>query len=181
MLQYILTQLKEIIMKVTLKEIAELLDMKNNTTKSGLNSFAIGQEVIIRTYSAGVWFGRLKEKSGEEVILTEARRMWHWRANESISLSGVAIHGINQENSRIAGAVESVWLEAVEIIPVSGKPAESIRMAEETEQDKYLDKPEPYGYGNGSGCGSGDGSSDGYGDGDGSGYGSMAQETEQDE
>ena len=123
-------------MKVTLKELAELLGMKNTAVKSGFDSFAIGQEVIIRTYSAGVWFGRLKEKSGKEVILTEARRMWRWWAKESISLSGVALHGINQEKSRIAGAVESVWLEAIEIIPVSGAPAESIRTAQETQQDE---------------------------------------------
>ena len=90
-------------MKVTLKEIAELLGAKNTAAESGLNSFAIGQEVIIRTYSAGVWFGRLKEKSGNEVILTEARRM---------------------------------WLEAIEIIPVSGKAAESIRTAQETKSDE---------------------------------------------
>ena len=123
-------------MKVTLKEIVELLGMKNTAVKSGLDSFAIGQEVIIRTYSAGVWFGRLKEKSGKEVILTEARRMWRWWAKESISLSGVALHGIKQENSRITGAVESVWLQAIEIIPISGKAAESIRTAQETEQDE---------------------------------------------
>ena len=123
-------------MKVTLKEIAELLAMKNTAAKSGLDGFAIGQEVIIRTYSAGVWFGRLKEKASDEVILTEARRMWRWWANESISLSGVALYGINQEKSRIAGAVESVWLEAIEIIPVSGKAAELIRTAQETEQDE---------------------------------------------
>ena len=122
-------------MKVTLKEIAELLGMKNTAAESGLNSF-IGQEVIIRTYSAGVWFGRLKEKSGDEVILTEARRMWRWWAKESISLSGVALHGIKQEKSRIAGAIDSVWLQAIEIVPISGKAAESIRTAEETEQDE---------------------------------------------
>ena len=122
-------------MKVTLKEIAELLAMKNTAAESGLNSF-IGQEVIIRTYSAGVWFGRLKEKSGNEVILTEARRMWRWWAKESISLSGVALHGIKQENSRIAGAVDSVWLQAIEIIPISGTAAESIRTAQETKQDE---------------------------------------------
>ena len=123
-------------MEVTLKEIVEMLGMKNIATESGLNSFAIGQEVIIRTYSAGVWFGRLKEKSGKEVILTEARRMWRWWAKESISLSGVALYGINQEKSRIAGAIDSVWLQAIEIIPVSGKAAESIRTARETEQDE---------------------------------------------
>ena len=123
-------------MKVTLKEIVELLGVKNTSAESGLNKFGIGQEVIIRTYSAGVWFGRLKQKSGNEVILTEARRMWRWWAKESISLSGVALYGINQEKSRIPGAVESVWLEAIEIIPVSGKVAESIRTAEETPQDE---------------------------------------------
>ena len=123
-------------MKVTLKEIAELLGMINTAAESGLNSFASGQEVIIRTYSAGVWFGRLKEKSGDEVILTGARRMWRWWAKESISLSGVALHGIKQEKSRIAGAIDSVWLQAIEIIPVSGEAADSIRWAQETEQDE---------------------------------------------
>ena len=122
-------------MKVTLKEIAELLAMKTTAAASRLDSFAIGNEVIIRTNSAGVWFGRLKQKAGDEVILTEARRMWRWWAKESISLSGVALHGINQEKSRIAGAVDSVWLQAIEIIPISGKAAELIRTAPETEQD----------------------------------------------
>ena len=123
-------------MKVTLKEIAELLGMKNTAAEAGLDGFAIGQEVIIRTYSAGVWFGRLKAKSGDEVILTEARRMWRWWAKESVSLSGVALHGIKQEKSRIAGAIDSIWLQAIEIIPISGKAAESIRTALETEQDE---------------------------------------------
>ena len=123
-------------MEVTLKEIAELLGMKNTAAKSGLDGFAIGQEIIIRTYSAGVWFGRLKEKAGDEVILTEARRMWRWWAKKSISLSGVALYGIKHEDSRIAGAVDSVWLQAIEIIPISGAAAESIRTAQETEQDE---------------------------------------------
>ena len=123
-------------MKVTLKEIVELLGAKNTSAASGLNSFAIGQEVIIRTYSAGVWYGRLKEKAGDEVILTEARRMWRWWAKESISLSGVALYGINQEKSRIVGAVDSVWLQAIEIIPISGMAAELIRTAHETTQDE---------------------------------------------
>ena len=123
-------------MELTTKELAELIGMKNTAAESGLNSFAIGQEVIIRTYSAGVWFGRLKEKAGDEVILTEARRMWRWWAKESISLSGVALHGIKQEKSRIAGAIDLVWLQAIEIVPISGKAAESIRNAEEAEQDE---------------------------------------------
>ena len=104
------------------------------TEAKGINDFAIGKEVIIRTYSAGVWFGVLKQKAGNEVILTKARRMYKWWAKESISLSGVARHGIKQEDSKICGELDSVWLEAIEIIPVTGNAAESIRTAPEVAQ-----------------------------------------------
>lgn len=104
------------------------------TEAKGINDYAIGKEVIIRTYSAGVWFGVLKQKAGNEVILTKARRMYKWCAKESISLSGVARHGIKQEDSKICGELDSVWLEAIEIIPVAGGAAESIRTAPEVAQ-----------------------------------------------
>lgn len=104
------------------------------TEAKGINDYAIGKEVIIRTYSAGVWFGVLSQKAGNEVILTKARRMYQWRAKESISISGVARYGIKQENSKICGEVDSVWLEAIEIIPVTGNSAESIRSALEVTQ-----------------------------------------------
>ncbi|WP_323175136.1 DUF6948 domain-containing protein [Neisseria cinerea] len=104
--------------------------------QKGINDFAIGKEVIIRTYSAGVWFGVLKQKAGNEVILTKARRMWSWWARESISLSGVARHGINQEKSRICGELDEIWLEAIEIIPVNGKSADSMRTAPEVGQNE---------------------------------------------
>ena len=121
-------------MEMTLKELAELLDMKNTAGKSNLDNFAIDQEVIIRTYSAGVWFGVLKQKAGNEVILTKARRMYEWWAKESISLSGVARYGIKQDDSKICGELDSIWLQAIEIIPVTGSAATSIRTAPEVEQ-----------------------------------------------
>ncbi|HEZ5702061.1 TPA: hypothetical protein WI026_000938 [Neisseria meningitidis] len=96
----------------------------------------LGKEVIIRTYSAGVWFGVLKQKAVNEVILTKARRMWSWWAKESISLSGVARYGIKQEKSRICGELDEIWLEAIEIIPVNGEAAESLRTAPEVVQDE---------------------------------------------
>ena len=104
------------------------------TGAKGINDYAIGKEVIIRTYSAGVWFGVLSQKAGNEVILTKARRMYKWWAKESISLSGVARYGIKQDDSKICGELDSVWLEAIEIIPVTGNSAESIRTAPEVAQ-----------------------------------------------
>ena len=89
----------------------------------------IGQTVIVRTYSAGVWCGTLAAKSGDEVILSVARRMWRWRASQGISLSGVAAHGLSRDGSRIEIAVDRVWLQAIEIIPVFGDVAASIMEA----------------------------------------------------
>ena len=111
-----------------IKQIQALLGNPTTQPQDGLSSM-LGKKVIIRTYSAGVWFGRLKEKSGNEVILTEARRMWRWWANESISLSGVALHGIKHDDSKIIEAVEAVWLEAIEIIPCTDTAIQSLESA----------------------------------------------------
>lgn len=91
-----------------------------------LNSFARDEYVIIRTESAGVWCGKLLEKAGREVILGDARRMWSWKCKKSISLSGVAAHGIDPAESKICPRVAKVWMEAIEIIPVSGEALASI-------------------------------------------------------
>ncbi len=103
---------------LTLKQVKELVVMFGNkqSESTGLNGM-IGKKVIIRTFSAGVWFGELSQKDRNEVILINARRMWTWWAKEGISLSSVSVHGIKKDKSKIAEPVESVWLEAIEIIP----------------------------------------------------------------
>lgn len=123
-------------MEVTLKDLFELFaSMSQSNNSNGINDFAIGQEVVVRTYSAGVWFGKLEKKVGGEIILKDARRMWSWWAKESISLSAVVKYGIIQESSKIAGAVDSVWLQPIEIMPIAGSAADSIRNAVEVEQE----------------------------------------------
>ncbi|MEE8288952.1 MAG: hypothetical protein V3R25_06020 [Nitrosomonadaceae bacterium] len=98
--------------------------------KCGAGVGMIGKSVIVRTYSAGNWFGELSEKSRSEVVLINARRMYRWWATESISLSAVAIYGIKQDKSEIIEAVDSVWLDAIEIIPCSPLAKASIEGAE---------------------------------------------------
>lgn len=113
------------------KEIASMFPRLRNeiTTVNDLDDFALGMSVIIRTYSAGVWCGILQKKAGKEVILSNARRMWRWWCAKSISLSGVVAHGINQSKSKIAPPVDCVWMEAIEILPISGEPLKSIMEA----------------------------------------------------
>ena len=100
-----------------------------------IDTTLIGKKVIIRTYSAGVWFGVLEQKNGAEVILANARRMYRWQCAESITLSSVATKGIDQTRSKIVGAVPAVWLEAIEIIPIVGAAAMSIETAPDVPAD----------------------------------------------
>ena len=110
------------------KQLAVMFGKESPVTKS-LNDF-VGQKVIIRTYSAGVWFGKIDEKSGNEVIVSNARRLWYWKAKQSISLSAVAQYGISSQ-SKIAPSVPYVWLEAIELIPTTKEATKSIEGAED--------------------------------------------------
>ena len=109
------------------KELASLFGAAQPQQPS-LNSM-IGKKCVVRTYSAGVWFGYVAEKSGNEVIVKNARRMWRWWAAEGISLSSVALHGVKHNESKIVEAVPAVWLEAIELIPASEKAIASIEGA----------------------------------------------------
>lgn len=113
--------------------------IKNNekntiiNTDKGIES-VINEWVIVRTYSAGVWFGLVTEKVKDEIILSDARRMWEWWAKKSISLSGCALYGIKHDKSLICAPVEHVWLQPIEIISLTQIAYESIKGAPEAQE-----------------------------------------------
>ncbi len=47
---------------------------------------------IVRTYSAGVFAGYIESKNKDEVIMTNARRLWYW--DGAASLSQLAMEGV---------------------------------------------------------------------------------------
>ena len=82
---------------------------------------------IIRTYSAGVFAGHVKERNGKEAIVLKARRLWYWEG--AASLSELAMHGVSEpKNCKFPCEVESVELtEVIEVIPATIKCRESIK------------------------------------------------------
>lgn len=77
----------------------------------------VGPEVIVRTLSAGVHIGTIKERNGQEVVLVGARRLWSWKG--AFTLSKVAVSGVDRSGSRISVTVpEITLLQAIEVIPV---------------------------------------------------------------
>jgi len=83
--------------------------------------------VIVRTYSAGVFAGYLKERKGKEGVLLKSRRLWFWEG--AASLSQLANEGVSKPNkckfpAEIKG--EHIVTEIIEVIPTTEKARESI-------------------------------------------------------
>ena len=81
---------------------------------------------IVRTYSAGVFAGFLRSRKGQEVVLTNARRLWFWSG--AASLSQLAMEGVkNPDSCKFPCEVPEVeLLQVIEILPCSEKARKSI-------------------------------------------------------
>ena len=82
--------------------------------------------VIVRTYSAGVFAGKLESRIGQEVVLLNARRIWYWSG--AASLSQLAMEGTsNPSGCKFPCEVSRIeLLQAIEIIDVTAKARKSI-------------------------------------------------------
>ena len=110
------------------KELMCILDVLNGKEEAQRGECElVGTYSIIRTYSAGVWFGKVLRKKENEIILGEARRLYYWQVDGGgISLSEISIHGLT-DNSKVCEAVEKIWLQPIEIIPCTEKAIKSIQ------------------------------------------------------
>ena len=86
----------------------------------------LNKKVIIRADRAGVFFGTLKEKNGNEVVLVNARRLWYW--DGAASLSQLALSGtVNPNGCKFTVSVpEIAILGVIEIIPCENAAIKSI-------------------------------------------------------
>jgi hypothetical protein len=83
---------------------------------------------IVRTYSAGVFCGKIESRNGQEVVMRDARRIWYWKG--AASLSQLAIDGTSAPNEcKFPEAVDRVeLLQVIEILDVTDKALKSISM-----------------------------------------------------
>ncbi|CAB4152575.1 hypothetical protein UFOVP607_21 [uncultured Caudovirales phage] len=86
----------------------------------------VGKFVIARCYGAGVHAGEVVSVDGEEVILKDSLRLWAWKADDGIALSGVAQCGLKAE-SKVDKLNPEIYLTGVcELIPCAPVAKESI-------------------------------------------------------
>lgn len=91
-----------------------------------IGSDLIGKCVIVRCDRAGVFFGELVAREGQEVELKDARRLWYW--DGAASISQIAAEGVKKpQNCNFTVTVESiVLLDAIEVIPCTEKAITNI-------------------------------------------------------
>lgn len=93
--------------------------MKTNRTKQT-------KHVIIRATNAGVFAGYLLKKTGDEVTLKDARRIWRWEG--AATLSQLAMEGTKDPaNCKFPQTVDEITiLGVIEIIPTTKEAQDSI-------------------------------------------------------
>ena len=81
---------------------------------------------IVRTYSAGVFAGYVKEEKGQEIILLNARRLWQWYG--AASLSQLSQDGVSRPNDcKFPCEVPEIKLyQVIEKIKATSKCKQSI-------------------------------------------------------
>ena len=81
---------------------------------------------MVRTYSAGVFFGVIESRTGQEVVMRNARRIWYWSG--AASLSQLAMEGTKSpKDCKFPCPVDRVeLLQVIEILDVTQQAKDSI-------------------------------------------------------
>lgn len=85
--------------------------------------------VIVRTHSAGVWFGNIKSLDKDIAIITNARRLWYWSG--AASLSQLAVEGTKRPSDcKFTVTItdeDGVYLpQVIEVLPCTEQAVENI-------------------------------------------------------
>jgi hypothetical protein len=107
------------------KVLNKMLDAEPIATRTDFNntkniySDLYGKTVIVRTYSAGVFYGILTQVEGDSLILNDCRRIWCWYGAKN--LSNIALTGVADKlQTRISPKTQNHLAKGfIEIIPMS--------------------------------------------------------------
>lgn len=82
---------------------------------------------IVRSDRAGVFAGNIKERNGDEVTMTNVRRIWYW--DGAASLSQMAVEGVKKpRNCKFTVTVpEMTILGVIELIPCTDEAEKNIK------------------------------------------------------
>lgn len=86
----------------------------------------IGKKVIVRGEGSGLFFGTFASRVGQEVKLTDVRRLWYW--DGAASDFQLAAEGVKApKNCKFTMAISEIEiLDAIEVLPCTEQAIESL-------------------------------------------------------
>ena len=86
----------------------------------------VNQYFIVRTNRAGVFFGKIKERSHDEVTMTDVRKVWYW--DGACGVEQLAMDGTTAPRKcKITVVVPEMTIaDPIQIIPCTKKATESL-------------------------------------------------------
>ena len=86
---------------------------------------------IVRCNEAGVFFGKIKEKSANEVVMTDVRKLWYWEG--AFAVERLAVDGTSKpkECKFTVTVDEMTVMNPIQIIPCSDKAVKIIKAVKE--------------------------------------------------
>ena len=92
---------------------------------------AKNQMYVVRCAQAGVFFGQIKERNGDEVTMTNVRKLWYWDgacAVEQLAVDGTKKPGDCKFTVMVS---EMVLTGVIQILACTDKAAESLAAVRE--------------------------------------------------
>lgn len=91
----------------------------------------INEKVIVRGTNSGVFFGTLAARDGQEVKLTNVRRLWFWSG--AASDFQLAAEGVKHPNDcKFTMTIDQlVILDAIEVLPCTPQAADCLSRVSE--------------------------------------------------
>ena len=89
------------------------------------------QMYVVRCEQAGVFFGQIKERKGDEVTMTNARKLWYW--DGACAVEQLAVDGTKKpDDCKFTVTVsEMVLTGVIQILACTDKAAESLAAVRE--------------------------------------------------
>lgn len=108
-----------------IKQLAILAAQLGVVQQAAQPCSTLGKYCVIRTYSAGVHVGVVKSRTGREVELTDACRIWSWAGAKT--LSEISLRGVGS-GSKVSEVVASIVLtEVIEVIQCTSDAESNLR------------------------------------------------------
>lgn len=82
------------------------------------------QYYIVRADKAGVFFGKIKERKGDEVTMTDVRKIWYWYG--ACAIEQIAVDGVAPQSKLTVTVKEMTIIEVCQIIPCTEKATEKL-------------------------------------------------------